>query len=106
MSPQMATPGLLAYRYAVDEEANISRSVCEHGSLARSCLVCELEADLAAARRAIASTRFSLTEQARRDVHMYLVCEMEDDAAAAEWELAAMRRGVLKELGNQGTTDE
>ena len=65
--------------------------ICEHGSLARSCLVCELQADLAAARRAMRSTRLSLTEQARRDVHMYLVCEMEDDTAAEEWERAALR---------------
>lgn len=64
--------------------------ICEHGSLARSCLVCELQADLAAARRAMRSTRLSLTEQARRDVHMYLVCELEDYTAAEEWELAAM----------------
>ena len=64
--------------------------VCQHGSLARSCLVCELQADLAAARRAMRSTRWSLTERARREVHLYLACELEDDTAASEWELAAM----------------
>ncbi len=71
------------------EEAPVSL-VCQHGSLARCCLVCELQADLAAARRAMRSTRWSLTEQARSDVHLYLACELEDGAAAREWVLAAM----------------
>jgi hypothetical protein len=64
--------------------------VCEHGSLARSCLVCELQADLSAARRAMASTRISLMAQERRWVHQYLIYVLEDAPAADEWELAAM----------------
>ncbi|MHB1777984.1 MAG: hypothetical protein ACYCU7_18655 [Acidimicrobiales bacterium] len=49
-----------------------------------------MQSDLAAARRAMRSTRLALTAQARRDVHQYLVCELEDDDAAEEWQLAAM----------------
>jgi len=60
----------------------------------------EVRHALAAARRAIHATRFSLTEQARRDVHVYLSCEAEDDAAAAEWyEMALAPRNDEEEPG-------
>lgn len=50
----------------------------------------EFSQALFACRRAMQSTRDSLTETARREVHMYLSCELSDDAAADEWYEAAL----------------
>lgn len=35
--------------------------------------------------RAILATRDALTEQARRDVHIYLTCELDEPEAAEAW---------------------
>lgn len=45
---------------------------------------------LAATERAILATRQSLTEQARREVHLYLSCEVQDEWAALVWHKLAL----------------
>jgi hypothetical protein len=63
----------------------------------------DLREALAACRFAMASTRASLTETARREVHMYLASELRHDAAADEWYEAAL---APKSLVTPSTLEE
>lgn len=66
--------------------------VCEHGSLARQCLVCELTADLAAARRALRECAEFIPLEGLWSVRRVLSGVGSVDAAA-EWESALEKAG-------------
>lgn len=66
--------------------------VCEHGSLARQCLVCELTGELAAARRALRECAELISVPDLWAVRRVLMGAGAVDAAT-EWERALEKAG-------------